>query len=296
MQNANEIRAHINAVEQTRKITNAMHLVSTSRVRRVMQHIEYNHQYFLRVQSTMKDILQSSASITHPYLTVKPGHRRTFIVVAGDKGMAGAYNSNLLNFALEQLQKEEQYFLIAVGIVASEFFKTRGIIPDIEIMGTIQDPSLYNARELAFDIFDLFNQDLTDEVFIIYTSFYGETKNKPLARRLLPIILSDYRDIEASHIMTDIIYEPSPQELFDMLVPQYTLGIIFGALVQAYASEHFARMNAMQSATKNADEMLRKLRMQYNMARQTAITQEITEITGAAEVLLNGENEYESLY
>ncbi len=149
----------------------------------------------------------------------------------------------------------------------------------------MQDPSLSNARKLAFDIFDLYDDDLTDEVYIIYTSFYGASKNKPVIRRLLPIVRGDYEQIEA-HEMSDILYEPSAQELFSLLVPQYVIGILFGALVQAYAAEHFARMNAMQSATKNADEMLKKLQTQYNMARQAAITQEISEIAGAAEALM----------
>ncbi len=287
MQNTNEIRAHIAAVKQTRKITNAMHLVASSRLKKVMSHIEYNNAYFSRVQATMKDILQSSESVTHQYLTGRGGDRRTYIVVAGDKGLAGAYNASVLNLAYEtisQRKEKKETYLLTVGLVATEFFKARGMQPDIETTGAVQDPSLSNARKLAFDIYD---DDLTDEVYIIYTSFYGDTKNRPVIRRLLPIVRGDYEQI-AAHKMSDIIYEPSAQELFSLLVPQYVTGILFGALVQAYAAEHFARMNAMQSATRNADEMLKKLQTQYNMARQAAITQEITEISGAAEALLHG--------
>ena len=293
MQNANEIRAHIAAVRQTRKITNAMHLVASSRLKKVMSHIEYNNAYFSRVQATMKDILQSSESVTHEYLTGRGGERRTYIVVAGDKGLAGAYNANVLNLAYEtisQRKEKKETYLLTVGLVATEFFRARGMQPDIETNGAVQDPSLSNARKLAFDIFDLYDDDLTDEVYIIYTSFYGDTKNRPVIRRLLPIVRGDYEQI-AAHKMSDIIYEPSAQELFSLLVPQYVTGILFGALVQAYAAEHFARMNAMQSATRNADEMLKKLQTQYNMARQAAITQEITEIAGAAEALLHGGEE-----
>ena len=284
MQNVSELRAHIAAIEQTRKITNAMQLVSTSRLKRVMQHIAYNERYFQRVQSMMRDILELSAGWQHPYLTRREGKRRTLIVVAGDKGMAGAYNANVLSLAMEEL-RDPAYdnSLISVGLVANDYFTHHGIEPDIELMGTIQDPSLANARRICLDVFNLYDQALTDEVCMIYTAFYGEEKNKPRLRRLLPIQLSDYADVESSPHGENMIYEPSPRDLFDHLVPQYVIGIVFGALVQAYASEHFARMNAMESATKNADEMLQKLKMQYNLARQAAITQEITEIAGAVE-------------
>ena len=291
MANVAEIRQHIRAVDQTRKITHAMHLVASSRMSRVMSHIEYNNAYFSRVQSTMKDILLGSEAISHPYLTERQGDRRTFVVVSGDKGMAGGYNNNLTRFAMEQIRGHENYHLITVGMVASNFFLENGIKPDIELAGASQDPSLVNARELAFDIFDLFNEDETNDVYIIYTSFLGDTKAQPVMRRLLPIHLDDYDHVEPGDPSREILYEPSPQEVFNVLVPQYTSGIIFGALMQAYASEHYARMNAMESATRNADEMLKKLQTQYNIARQAAITQEITEIAGAAEVLL-GDTDY----
>lgn len=289
MLNQNEIRRHINAIEETKKITNAMQLVSTSRLKRVMTHIEYNHRYFMRVQATMNSILTMSGGVKHPYLDGRDSKRRTYIVVAGDKGMAGAYNSNVLELALKQIEEDkEEVSLITVGLVASEFFNNHGIVPDIQVTGTIQNPTLDRARELALDIFNLYDQNLTDEVFIIFTSFYGESKNKPQIKQLLPVVVTgDELEEEDWHNM---IYEPSAEEVFSHLVPQYVIGILFGALVQAYACEHYARMNAMRSATHNADEMMRKLTMQYNLARQSAITQEISEIAGAAEAL-GGEND-----
>jgi F-type H+-transporting ATPase subunit gamma len=293
MQNAIEIRHHIRAVTQTRKITNAMQLVATSRMKRVMRHIEYNHRYFRRVQQTMKDILQSDHPITHPYLLQRECGRKLFIVLAGDKGMAGAYNANLLRFAHEQYRACASLpRLLTVGIVASLYFRKQGIVPDIEVMGASQDPSMHRARELAFELFDYYDQNLTDEVYVLFTAFYDEQKNKPVMRRLLPIRISDYEHVEAEQTEQEIIYTPSPQEVFNLLIPQYTVGILFGALIQAYASEHFARMNAMRNATQNADKMIKTLKQQYNMARQAAITQEITEIAGAAELLLIGDGEY----
>ncbi|MEZ4358119.1 MAG: ATP synthase F1 subunit gamma [Eubacteriales bacterium] len=293
MQNANEIRSHINAVAQTRKITNAMQLVASSRMKRVLQQIGYNQKYLSRVRSTMKHILQSSKDVTHQYLKSR-GDKRTYIVISGDKGMAGAYNANILSFSWKEMSKHPGSALISVGTMASNFFRERGIDPDIELIGITQNPTLYSAREIAFDILDFYDGKLTDEVYIIFTP-YGVSQNSPIMYRLLPILLSDYVEKEEDAVHAeDIIYIPSSRELFDLLVPQYLIGVVFGSLVHAYASEQFARMNAMQSATRNADEILKKLKMQYNLARQTAITQEITEITGAAEVLRDGDNNYES--
>ncbi|NLB36798.1 MAG: ATP synthase F1 subunit gamma [Clostridiales bacterium] len=292
MNNANEIRHHIGAVEQTKKITNAMNLISSARMKRVMPHIEYNHRYLMRVRATMKDIIRSSRNIKHPYLIKKGEHTRTYIVIAGDKGMAGAYYSNILEFALKEVQSHNCTVLITVGIIAREFFKSKYREPDIELLGFSQDPSLFNARQLMFDIIDMYDAGKTDQVYIISSEFYGKVQGVPTVRRILPIRMSDYESVDIDVAEHDIIYDPSPEEVFHLLVPQYLVGIIFGSLVQAYASEHFARMNAMQSAKDNADEILKKLKIQYNIARQAAITQEITEITGSAEALRGGDNDY----
>jgi F-type H+-transporting ATPase subunit gamma len=289
MQKANEIRQHIGADEEIRKITNAMYLVSTSRLRRVLQHIAYNNKMFQKIQVVMKDLLEHTENVSHPYLTKRSGNRCTYIVIAGDKGLAGSYNSDVLNLAMSYMEEHgKQRSLISVGLVAGEFFRSHGIDPDIEVLGTIQDPTLSNARKITFDILDMYDQNLTDEVHIIHTSYFEETKNKPVAHRLLPLMVSDYDDIQISPHAETFTYEPSTDEVFSHLVPQYLIGVVFGAIVQSYAAEHYARMNAMQSATKNADEMLKKLRMQYNMARQAAITQEIIEMSGASETLMNG--------
>lgn len=293
MQNINEIRHHISAVAETRKITSAMQIVATSRMKKVMGHIEYNQLYSQRLQLAIKEILlSSSAPQSLPYLTERGGERRTYIVVAGDKGMAGAYNSNLLHFAYDEIINHPNHHLITCGLKASAFFHRKGMQPDIEIMGVSQDPSLANARTLASNVIYLYDQALTDEVYIIYTMFSGPAKNTPVMNRLLPLLPKDYSNFANQIQESDIIYVPSPEEAFYMLIPQFLTAEIFAALVQAYASEHFARMNAMQSATRNADELLKKLTMQYNMARQAAITREIAEITGAAEALRNGDEAY----
>ena len=285
MPGANEIRHHISAVEQTKKITGAMEMVSSNRMRKVMGHIEQNNHYFDFVQKTMKELLTSSQEVSHPFLRSPTGERCTFIVISGDKGLCGSYNSTVLQLAERRIRETPNATIITMGNTAEDYFNAHGLPPDIAYFGIVQDPTLARVRSVTREIMHMFEDGLTDEIRVIYTSFYGDTKNQTVERRLLPILLGDYESITDVETINEIIYLPSAQTVFDLLVPQYVLGILFGVMVQAYASEHFARMNAMRSATTNAQDMLKGLRTRYNLARQSAITNEIAEISSAAEIL-----------
>ncbi len=285
MQNLTEIRHHLRSVEQTRQITNAMYLLSTSRMKKAMTHIGYNMRYFTRVRATMKDIIEKSHnSVTHPYFAdPTPRDRAAYVVVAADKGLCGAYNSNVLKLAWEHIEKHPTHFICTAGIMATEFFERKGITPDIELLGIVQDPKLSLARSLTETMLDLYDQDLMDEVYIVYTHFVNSAKQYPKIIRLLPLKIEDFIDVDVEYqYEADILYEPSPLSVFQTLVPQYAVGLVYGALVMSYASEHSARMTAMQNSTKNADDMIDKLRAQYNGARQYAITREISEIVAGS--------------
>jgi len=295
MQKANEIREHISAIEQTRKITGAMEMISSNRMRQVMGHIEHNRNYFTYIRRTMKEIVSSSQDVTHPFLFERERHHCTYVVISGDKGFCGAHNSNVLNLALEGIRKNPGSGLITLGHTAESFFRSHDITPDISMLGIVQDPTLERVREVASELMDIYENERTDEIRIIYTSFYGETKRQPVETRLLPIFLHDYDDVRDAEEMDGIMYHPSAQTVFDMMVPQFIVGFLFGIMVQAYASEHFARMTAMRSATTNAKEMIDKLNTQYNLARQSAITNELAEIADAAEIL-RGEEQYDGEY
>lgn len=285
MQKANEIRDHISAIEQTQKITSAMEMISSNRMRQVMGHIEYNNSYFTYIRRSMKELLLSSHDITHPFLDERENPKKTYIVVSGDKGFCGAYNSDVLNFAHKILEENPGSYLITLGNVANAYFRSHGINPDINLYGIVQDPTLSRARKAAVEFTEEFRSGTTDEINMIYTSFYGETKKQPVLSRLLPVLLPDFEDIREAHTIEDILYHPSAQEVFDLLIPQYITGYVFGVMVQAYASEHFARMTAMRSATTNARDMIDNLKTQYNLVRQSAITNELAEIADAAEIL-----------
>ena len=287
MPKPNELRRSISAVEQTKKITGAMEMISSNRMRQVMGHLEQNGLYLSSIRRTMKELIISSHDVSHVYFTGRPRHHRTFMVISGDKGLCGSHNTAVLNLVSERLDEWPGSALITLGNTATDFFQSRGIIPDINLYGIVRDPTLAKARSIADMLTHIYEEELSDDIHVIYTSFFGETKGKPVELRLLPIILHDYDDIRDAETLEGILYHPSPQELFDVLVPQYIIGLVFGILVQAYASEQFARMNAMHSATTNAQEMLADLRTRYNLARQSTITNEIAEITGAAEVLKN---------
>jgi len=295
MQKPNEIREHISAVEQTRKITGAMEMISSNRMRQVMGHIEHNRRYDTYIRRSMKEIVASSQDVSHPFFIDRERRHRTYVVISGDKGFCGAHNTNVLNFALEQLSANPGSALVTLGHTAEAFFHTHGIIPDICWLGIVQDPTLARAREVARVLTGLYEDEHTDEIWMVYTSFYGDTKRLPVEYRMLPVMLPDYDDIRDAQELEGVIYHPSAQELLDLMIPQYVIGFIFGVMVQAYASEHFARMTAMRSATKNAGEMIDQLKTQYNLVRQSAITNELSEIADAAEIL-RGEEQYDGEY
>ncbi len=286
MYNLNEVKQHMRAVSQTRKITNAMYLLSTSRMRRAMTHARYNREYFMRVRATVKAILALSENVHHPYLDVRPVDRAAFIVVAGDKGMCGSYNESVLDFAYNRVMEHKNRYLITIGIVATRYFMRKGITPDMELLGVAQNPTLTDARNIVDQLFAYYDAGIMDEVFIISTRFITSTVQRPHCARLLPLEMEDYIDIDTEvEDHGNVLFEPSAQEVFNTLVPQYTIGLVFGSLVQAVASEHCARMNAMRQATDNADDMLKDLNRQYNAARQFAVTQEIVEISAAANAM-----------
>jgi F-type H+-transporting ATPase subunit gamma len=272
------------------KITGAMEMVSSNRMRRVMGHIEHNRRYFSNIRRAMKEVLSTAQGISHPYLSERAEGSCAFVVISGDKGLCGSYNASVLGMAREKILSYPEHHIITIGNTAEEFFKRNDMPPDISFLGIAQDPTLHNARILSREVMKLYDSGMISEIRIVYTSFYDVTKNKPVDFRLLPIILHDYSDVTDTEALSEIEYHLPPQSLFDMLVPQYILGLMFGVMVQAYASEHYARMNAMRSSTSNAQDMLHDLRTQYNLARQSAITNEIAEITGSAEILKGGDS------
>ncbi|MDR0898495.1 MAG: ATP synthase F1 subunit gamma [Oscillospiraceae bacterium] len=284
-----EIRRRIKAVEDTRKITRAMYLISSAKMQKALKMHERNLPYFERVQSDMKYIVENTdAELHNKYFRQTCCKRAVYLVIAADKGLCGAYNADVLKLADHQIAQgcHEQVFVFTIGLMASLHFQRRGIDPDVHYVHIAQDPSLTACRQVALELCDMYEQDMFDEAYIIFTNMKSSRVIKPEVLRLLPVLPEDFVEVESFHESTgELEFHPSEGDVLNALVPQHLIGLVYSACVQSYASEQSARMLAMDASTRNADEMLDKLKMERNRARQAAITQELTEITSGASAI-----------
>ena len=281
-----DIRHHMRVVSQTRQITKAMHMISTSKMKKGLSRYEANRVYLTEVRQSIKDVLFHVEGKRHRYLNAPQGNRAAHIVIAADKGLAGGYNENVMKMAMEHMKHHEQSNIFCIGQMAKELLERKGYQIDIEFAHVVQDPTLYHARQIAETIIELYNQKMLDEVYVVYTRRISSMVQRPEVLRLLPVRIEDFDDVQVSQKEHDqIIYEPSITGLMDLLIPQYLIGTIYSMLVQSFASEQCARMNAMDAATRNADDMLGRLSHELNRARQSAITSELAEIIAGADAL-----------
>ncbi len=286
MPSMSDIRHSIHSVTDMEQITRAMHLISTSKMRKAIAKYETNHTHFVRVRATLKDILAHTHELSHPYIGESEGGKAAYVVIAADKGLCGGYNHNVLNLAYQTMQKSEDRYILTVGQEARVFFERKGFTIDVEFLHVAQNPSLYYARGITKDLLDLFDNGIMNEVYVVYTHFISSMRQEPRVLKLLPLSMSNYQDVDTeAEYSAEMVYHPSPKQVFDTLVPQYIIGLVYGCLVSSLASEQCARMIAMENATNNAEERIAQLTMQYNRARQAAITAEISEIIGALEAL-----------
>lgn len=281
-----DIRHHMRVVSQTRQITRAMHMISTAKMKKGLARYEANLTYLTEVRQTIKDVLTHVEGRKQGYLRRPKGNRAAHIIIAADKGLAGGYNSGVLQLAEEHMKAFEESNIFCIGQMAREYLERRGYVIDIEFAHVIQDPTLYHARQIAETVLELYNQNMLDEVYIVYTKRISTMVQKPEVIRLLPVRVEDFDDVEATvDGSEEILYEPSVTRLMELLIPQYLIGVIYSALVQSFASEQCARMNAMDAATRNANEMMDRLGHELNRARQSQITNEIAEIIAGADAL-----------
>lgn len=281
-----DIRHHMRVVSQTRQITRAMHMISTAKMKKGLARYEANLTYLTEVRQTIKDVLTHVEGRKQGYLRRPKGNRAAHIIIAADKGLAGGYNSGVLQLAEEHMKAYEESNIFCIGQMAREYLERRGYVIDIEFAHVIQDPTLYHARQIAETVLELYNQNMLDEVYIVYTKRISTMVQKPEVIRLLPVRVEDFDDVEATvGGQEEILYEPSVTRLMELLIPQYLIGVIYSALVQSFASEQCARMNAMDAATRNANEMMDRLGHELNRARQSQITNEIAEIIAGADAL-----------
>ena len=260
MANTREIQSRMKSIQDTMKITNAMYMISSTKLRKAKKNLEETEPYFYTLQTMVSRIVRHLPEIDNKYFDErkdKPAGEKTtgLVVVTADKGLAGAYNHNVLKMAEEQMQKAGQ------------------------------NPTLHRARIITETILEQFEEEQLDEVYIIYTNMVNSVTTEPQMLRLLPIvkerfITKDGQDL--SMYQDPLVMTPSPKAVLDNIVPDFVMGYVYGALVESFCSEQNARMMAMEAANKNASAMIHDLSIQYNRVRQAMITQEITEVIAGA--------------
>ena len=277
-----EIKNRIRSMESTKQITKAMEMVAASKLRRAQNQILASRPYFQILSSTIQDILENNRDFTSPYLKVRPVNKSLYIVIAGDRGLAGGYNSNILKMVEAEL-KGKDAAVLPIGKKAVEFFRSRKIPAFTEIYAEAANVGIGDCFSMAKNLSKAFLAGEFDEVHIAYTNFVSVLSQVPMDQKLLPLQPEQTRTHpEDAPRRCDTIYEPGPEEVFASVVPEYLGGILYGALCESRASEQAARRTAMDAATSNADEMIADLSLKFNRARQAAITQEITEIVAGS--------------
>ena len=284
MASMRDIQRRKNSISSISQITKAMKLVSTVKLQKTKERAENSRPYFQYMYDTVTSILARSGSIDHPYLKPGTSKKKAVIVITSNRGLAGGYNSNVTNLVTDGNWNREDILLYTIGRKGRETLEKRGYEVYRDYSDVINAPLFSDAREIGKTVLEDFTGDRVGEIYLAYTSFKNTVVHEPKLVKLLPIEFSD-QELSKEEAKTPMNYEPSEEEALDIIIPKYLTSLLYGALVEAAASENGARMQAMDSATSNAEEMIEKLSLQYNRARQGSITQELTEIIAGAEAI-----------
>ena len=275
-----EIKNRIRSMESTKQITKAMEMVAASKLRRAQAQVSASRPYFEILHSTIQDILRTNKEFTSPYLQQRSGNKVLYIVIAGDRGLAGGYNSNVLKMVQAQIQGKDATVL-PIGKKAVDFFKSKQVPLFTEAYAEAADVSIGDCFTVSRQLAKGFAAGQFDEIHVAYTNFVSVLSQVPNTMALLPLA-KPAEEAVSGVLGCDTIYEGSSDEVFAAIVPEYLGGILYGALCESRASEQAARRTAMDAATSNADDMIADLSLKFNRARQAAITQEITEIVAGS--------------
>lgn len=279
--NMKAVKLRIKSVQSTMQITKAMELVASSKLRKAKERAEVCRPYFETMHQTLVDIAQGNTDFSSVYARESGNEKCCYVLIAGDRGLAGGYNTNLFK-CLEAASLNQDFLVLPIGKKAVEYSKRNGFACVTESFGEIADVSVADCFEMANLLCGEFKKGEFGHIDLCYTKFVSMLSQQPSAIPVLPLKdLTDKQDTKS--IRNLILYEPDASEVFDAIVPEYLAGLIYGAVCESVASELAARRTAMEAATNNAEEMIEKLNLHYNRARQASITQEITEIVGGAE-------------
>ena len=272
-----EIKTRIRGMESTKQITKAMEMVASSKLRRAQAQVAASRPYFQLLSDAIAKIASAGQDFSSPYLTARPVKKSAYIVIAGDRGLAGGYNSNLFKLVMSQIEGKDATVL-PIGKKAVDYFRSHNVPVLTADYAFAEDISLGDCFTLAKSLCKEYLSGAFDEICIAYTDFVSVLSQTPASRTLLP--LQPEKDSNAG--AGDILYEPDSASVFERIIPEYLGGVLYGALCESRASEQAARRTAMDSATQNAEDMIADLSLQFNRARQAAITQEITEIVAGS--------------
>lgn len=298
MSTTKEIKNRIKSVKDTQKITNAMYLIASTKLRKAKSELDKTRPFFNSLQAEIKRIFRTSEEIDNKYFYPVTGEHELpgsygYLVITADKGLAGAYNQNVIKEALKLMKEHENPKLFVVGEFGRHYFTAHNIPIEQSFLYTAQNPTIHRAREISQKLLDLFNRKKLSKIFVIYTDMQGAVNSETRSTRLLPFHRAQFisADIHEKEIKTPFEFQPSIEKVLDSIVPGYVTGFIYSALIDSFCSEQNARMNAMDSANRNAQELLDELSLQYNHIRQGAITQEITEVSSGAKSMRNKSNQ-----
>ena len=274
-----EIKNRIRSMESTKQITKAMEMVAASKLRRAQAQVTNSRPYFEILSATIRSIVATNRELSSPYLQARPVNKVLYIVIAGDRGLAGGYNSNILKMVQTEIQGKDAVVL-PIGKKAVDFFRSRKIPALTESYAEAAEVSVGDCFTISKMLSKAYLAGEFDEVHVAYTNFVSVLSQVPATKKLLPLVAEE---MEESPVRTsDTIYEPNGEETFAAIVPEYLGGVLYGAICESRAAEQAARRSAMDSATQNAEDMIADLSLKFNRARQAAITQEITEIVAGS--------------
>ena len=286
MASMRDIKRRKSSIQSTQQITKAMKLVSTVKLQKAKNRAEQTDPYFNYMYKTVSSMLARSGNIDHPYLTAGDSKKKAVVVITSNRGLAGGYNSNIVKLITGSDFDKEDLDIYAVGGKGAETLERRGYhIADLQTE-MMEAPTYPDAASLCNRVLDAFTSGEVGEIYLAYTHFKNTVSQEAKLIKLLPVeIEPDSEENQASDSNILMNYEPNEEEALDIIIPKYVTSLFYGALVEAVASENGARMQAMDSATSNAEEMISDLSLKYNRARQGSITQELTEIIAGANAI-----------
>ena len=283
MASMRDIKRRKSSIQSTQQITKAMKLVSTVKLQKAKTKAEETNPYFDHMYQTVSSMLKRSGNIMHPYLKAGTSEKKAVIVITSNRGLAGGYNSNIVKLITEGDFKKEDLEIYAIGGKGREALERRGYHIAYSDTEVIESPSYDEASAICRKVLNSFQEEEIGEIYLAYTHFKNTVSHEPKLIRLLPVEVDETEADEESNVLMN--YEPNDEEALDKIIPKYVASLFYGALVDAVASENGARMQAMDSATSNAEDMISDLSLKYNRARQGSITQELTEIIAGASAI-----------